>query len=390
VFARIWQGRLGGLRLIMLLAVFGLVAIGLLSLRGIEGKSNIWFPLQLRWLVISISVFLLLNLVPYSHLGRVSYTLFGITLGMLILIMIGKYLFPMPLIPWRNGAHRWIDLGPVQLQPSELSKLTYIFALAWYLRLRKNFRNLTGLIGPFALTLLPMLLILWEPDLGTVLLFLPLLFSMLFVAGARIGHLAAIIGIGLLVSPVFYFSLSNYQRDRIKGLIQQDPTNAEWVQGVGYHLHRSKIYIATGELTGYAEEPVPEEGVVTRIPYLPEEHNDFIFARIAHTWGFSGAMLVILLYTLLIIGGIEIAAHQVEPFGRLLAVGISTLFAIQVFINIGMTMGLMPVTGLNLPFVSYGGTSLLCNFIALGILVNVARYRPYQLGPKAFEFRDGY
>jgi rod shape determining protein RodA len=390
VLARIWQGRLGGLRLIMLLAVFGLVGIGLLSLRGIEGKSHLWFPLQLRWLVISVSVFLLLNLVPYSHLGRVSYALFGITLGMLILIMISRYLYPMSFIPLRKGAHRWIDLEWVQIQPSELGKLTYIFALAWYLRLRKNYRNLTGLIGPFALTLLPMLLILWEPDLGTVLLFLPLLFSMLFVAGARIGHLLTIIGIGLLVSPVFYFSINDYQQDRIQGLVNQDPADTEWVQGLGYHLHRSKIYIATGELTGYSEEPVPEEGVVTRIPNLPEEHNDFIFARIAHTWGFAGALLVILLYTLLIIGGIEIAASQVEPFGRLLAVGISTLFATQVFINIGMTMGLMPVTGLNLPFVSYGGTSLLCNFIALGILVNVARYRPYQIGPRPFEFRDDY
>jgi cell division protein FtsW (lipid II flippase) len=290
----------------------------------------------------------------------------------------------------RNGAYRWIKIGSIQIQPSELTKLTYIFALAWYLRLRKNYRNLAGLIGPFVLTLLPMLLILWEPDLGTVLLFLPLLFAMLFVAGARIRHLLMIIGIALMFSPVFYFSISDYQRDRILGLVKQDYTDTEWIQGLGYHLHRSKTYIATGRLTGYVEDSDQEDGTITRIPYLPEGHNDFIFARIAHTWGFFGAVLVILLYILLIIGGIEIAASQVEPFGRLLAVGLSTLFATQVFINIGMTMGLMPVTGLNLPFVSYGGTSLLCNFFALGILVNIARYRPHQLGPKPFEFQDEY
>jgi rod shape determining protein RodA len=235
------------------------------------------------------------------------------------------------------------------------------------------------------LSLVPMGLIILEPDLGTVLLFLPVLFTVLFVAGARIRHLLIIMGIGIMLSPVFYLSLKDYQKDRIRGLIRQNTDDTYYLRGPGYQLHQSKMCIGSGGITGNGWG----KGIYVQYRrFLPDRHNDFIFAMIGHQWGFVGGLVILLLYGIVVIGGIEMAASQSEPFGRLLGVGISALLGAQMFINIGMTMGLMPVTGMTLPFISYGGSSLLCNFLALGLLVNVARHRPHRIARQAFEF-DG-
>jgi len=391
MFAHIWHGRLGGLRLVMVLAVVALVLIGLATISATDRTSEPprnYASKQLVWIALSIVAFVAANMVHYHTLGRISYVLFVLALVLLLLVLIGKHYRMISIVPSIRGASRWINLIPgnsiIRLQPSELAKLVYILALAWYLRYRENYRNFIGLVGPFALTLLPMVLVLLEPDLGTVLLFLPVLFMVLFVAGARVRHLLAIVTCGFLISPMFYFIMEDYQLDRIRILLKQSTDDPYWLGGPGYQLHQSKICVATGQTTGQGWLLSP----FVRYKPPPDRHNDFIFAIIAHQWGLLGAMLVLALYAIIIIGGLEIAAEQPEPFGRLLAVGICALIGAQMFINIGMTLGLMPITGMTLPFVSYGGSSLICNFLAMGLLFNVARHRGPAIAPKPFEFSD--
>ncbi len=377
----------------MLLAVACLVAVGLACIYA-TGKNN-EFNKQLFWLVIGLTAFIVANSVHYRRLGQISFFLFGASLFLLAVVLAGKYLHITKLVPAIGGSYRWIKLLPfdsessivslARIQPSELAKLSYILALAWYLRHRKNYRDFKGLLEPFIITLAPMALIILEPDLGTVLLFLPVLFSMLFMAGARVRHLLTIMLIGASLSPLFYFTMKDYQRIRIVGLFRQSSEDPYWLRGNGYQLHQSKMCIGSGGVTGQGWR----SGVFVKYGrFLPDRHNDFIFAMIGHQWGMLGCVFVLGLYVVVIICGIEIAANQVDPFGQLVAVGICTLLGAQMFINVGMTMGLMPVTGMTLPFVSYGGSSLLCNFLALGFLFNVARRRDRHIYRNDFEFED--
>jgi cell division protein FtsW (lipid II flippase) len=258
------------------------------------------------------------------------------------------------------------------------------------------------LIGPFALTLLPIVLILLEPDLGTVMLMMPILFVMLFVAGARVKHLLSIILMAVLVSPVLWHFMQGYQKIRISSVILQSEwmqdkaeknewlgnllvgepfSRKKWRNDWGYHLIRSKYAIASGGASGNGYR----RGPFVKYDFLPERHNDFIFAVIAHQWGFWGCMGLLALYGIIIWCGLEIAFHNIDPFGKLLATGIVVMFAVEVLVNICMTVGLMPITGLTLPFVSYGGSSLLVSMASVGLLNNVGRNRHFTVAPKSFE-----
>ena len=386
MFNRVWHGRLGGLRLIMMLATAALVLVGLANIYAATGPGH-YTQRQLIWIGIGIVAFVLVSIPHYRHLVKVSYGLYALALALLVFVLVGKYVGLGSLVPPINGSYRWIALGPVRLQPSELAKLAYILALGWFFRQGRSHRRVGGLIRPFALALVPMALILFEPDLGTVLLFVPVLFAVLFAAGARVRHLLTVVFAGIVLAPIMYFTpgaLESYQRDRVKVLFKQGSEDPYWQRGPGYQLAQSKTAIGSGRLTGHGWR----KGSFIRYRFLPHRHNDFIFALIGHQWGFVGSVVVLALYALITLGGIEIAGNQVDPCGRVLAVGITTLFAVQMFINVGVTIGLMPVTGMTLPFVSYGGSSLLASFLGLGLLVNVARHRPHQLAPDPFEFDE--
>lgn len=431
----IFSGRLLATRLIMILAAILLFLSGLAGIysaghpadtqdesrqelknseepavQGIESAkeknplANMWKK-QVVYAAGGIFCFLAINLIDYRRLGPYSLLIYAGFLLLLALLLIDKFL-DMPFIPYINGSRRWIRFGTttqyIQIQPSEFCKIAYIMALAWYLRFRSNYRHLSGLIGPFVLTVLAMILILLEPDLGTTLLLMPVLFAMLFVAGARVRHLLLIIGMALLVSPILWNMLHDYQKMRISGVFLQNdrifqmatqhPTLAkilvgssdklrDWKRNEGYHLLHSKQAIASGGLAGYGFG----KGPYNQYDYLPERHNDFIFAMIAHQWGFWGGALIMILYAVVFACGAEIAWLNTDPYARLTAVGIIAMFAVQVITNISMTLGLMPITGLTLPFVSYGGSSLVVNFIALGLLNSIGRQRPFSVAGKPFE-----
>jgi len=372
----------------MLLAVAILCAMGLASIYATEqaaARPSLQYTIrQAFYLGVGVIAMVLTALTSYQKLGRWAYGIFAVLLGVLALLAVASRLPLDWLVPEIRGTRRWIRLPGFQLQPSEFMKIAYILALARYLRYRSNYRTLRGLIGPFALTLVPMVLILREPDLGTVILLLPVLFAMLYVAGAKLKHLLLITCMGLASMPLFYFfGMKEYQRDRIRVLLRQADPDPRWRMDQGYQLFQSKVAIGSGGLTGQGFA----RGTFIQPTFLPDKHNDFIFAVIAHQWGFLGSMLVLACFVVLVIAAAEIATFTPDPFGRLLAVGVAALLAAQMLINIGMAVGLMPITGMTLPFVSFGGSSLIANFIALGLLISVAQRRPWLLAPEPFEFR---
>ena len=412
------QGRLVFVRLCLLTASLALVAVGIVSIYSVgnpaepsptgetERLSGYWQK-QVIFAAIAAIGYVAINLISYRRLGAVSYWAYALVLLLLAVLLVSRYLVSLPFVPERNGTHRWIifevagwDLPA--LQPSEICKIAYILALAWYLRYRSNYRSLKVLIGPFALTLLPMILILAEPDLGTVLLMMPILFTMLFVAGAKVRHLLLIILLAVLVSPLLWGQMDGQRRRRISSVLLQsrwlqdkaeqhpklgrilvgrDFSKKAWKNDWGFHLIRSKFAVASGGKSGYGFR----RGPFVKYDFLPERHNDFIFASIAHQWGFYGCLGLLALYAVVIGCGLEIAVHNTDAFARLAAVGIVAMFVVEVLINVSMTVGLMPITGLTLPLVSYGGSSLLVNSVCVGLLNNIGRSRPFSVAPKSFE-----
>ena len=412
-----FKGRLLSVRVCLLLTMLLLVAIGIATIYavghpaegGLSDKDKQkdlagYWKKQAVFAVFGLCALVLANWVNYRYLGEISQWLYGIVLVLLALILVSKYIVHFESIPSIKGSYRWIELKVgshklPQIQPSEFCKLAYVLAMAWYLRFRSNYDSFKALIGPFVVTLLPMVLILLEPDLGTVLLMMPVLFTMLFVAGARIRHLLAIVLLAIAVSPALWLMLQGYQRERISSVLLQNDwlrshvesspalgklltgkefTERKWRNDLGYQLMRSKFAVASGGLTGTGFG----RGPFIKYNFLDERHNDFIFSVIAHQWGFFGCLGFFLIYIVFIACGLEIAAHNTDPFGRLLAVGLVAMFTVQVIVNVAMTLGIMPITGLTLPFVSYGGSSLLVNMIAVGLLNNVGRCRPFSVAPR--------
>ena len=358
----------------LLLCVGGLLSYSVLGLvRGNELSgtgSHLWR--QIAWIGISLPVMVAASALPYRNLRPLSYWLFGCSIALLAIVF---------LMPPRNGARRWIPFGFFDAQPSELAKLTFIMALAHYLMYRRNLRRIFGLLPPFAIALLPLGLILREPDLGTSLLFLPVLFAMLFAAGARRRHLLGILVLGVASLPLLWMNMNAEQKSRVVTLfVQRDGGSIP--TGDAYHLHQSKLMLALGGSWGSAVE-----GPTVTDPaayHLPANRTDFVFCLIGERRGFVGCAVLLLLYALLFARGLAIAAGTREPFGRLLAVGIVALLASQTIINTGMTVGLMPITGMTLPLVSYGGSSMLSTCLAIGLLINVALRPGYEVSGRPF------
>jgi cell division protein FtsW (lipid II flippase) len=255
--------------------------------------------------------------------------------------------------------------------------------LAQYLMYRQNIRQLTGLVAPFLITLIPLALILLEPDLGSALLFVPVLFAMLFAAGLRWRHMVMVGLLGLLLSPVFWLKMNTEQQSRIRALFSQvdggqNPGGDRW------HQHQSKTVISLGGLWG-------SEFSGTRVDdpdayRLYASQSDFVFCLIGERWGVIGTVGTLMLYVIFLTLGLRVASRTQEPFGRLIAVGIVTLWGTQTIINTGMTVGLLPVIGITLPLMSSGGSSFLVTAIALGLLLNIGARPGYEVTGEPFRF----
>ena len=363
---------------VIVLAALALIVLGLSAIARGDELYNLgeFAPRQRLWAALGSIVFVVAAMWPYQRLRWISYQIYGGCLLLLVLVF---------FMPAKNYSHRWIPLGLMDFQPSELAKLAFIAALARYLMHRESFRTWKGLAIPFFMALVPIVLILKEPDLGTSLLFLPVLFAMLFAAGARPRHLATVALLGVLASPFLWMQMSAEQKSRIVSVFTQQ-TGGEAPRGDGYHLHQSKQVLALGGVFGSEITGMPFKS--RRAYHLPESRTDFVFCLVGERWGLIGSLTVLILYCVLFARGLLIAADTRDPYGRLLAVGIVALIGSQVLINSAMTVGLLPITGMTLPLMSYGGSSLLTMCLALGVLVNIAMRPTTDAVSEPFQFAN--
>jgi rod shape determining protein RodA len=355
---------------LLLALVLAIVAMGIVNLysagynRTPEGATAVYIK-QMYWLGVGLTVMLFSLLYDYRHYEKLAYPLYIVSILLLIAVMVaGKMV---------SGSRRWLALGPFTFQPSELAKLAIILVLARYFHTRPHLASLTfkDLLAPLALVLVPVLIIIKQPDLGSGLLVLAVAGAIILFAGVHwrtlmIGVLAVVVA-----APAAWPFLKDYQRQRILTFLdpEKDPL------GAGYHIIQSKIAVGSGQFWGKGFL----HGTQSQLYFLPEQHTDFVFSVFAEEWGFLGSAVLILLYAGLILWGLQIARTCKDRFGQFLGVGVTALLFWQIFINLCMVTGLMPVVGIPLPLLSYGGSSLITTMLALGILLNI-RMRRFASG----------
>ena len=313
---------------------------------------------QTLWIGVGILASLLVASMPYPRWLDVSLFLYG---GVMVLLL-GVLLVG----PERSGASRWIVLGALSIQPSELTKVATGCLLARYLAAQPTPLPLRSLVISAGVVGLPALLIFLQPDFGTACVLGAMWFGMIWVAGLSRRHLVVMGAAGLALLPVGWHLLKDYQRMRLLVFVNPhaDPL------GAGYTLIQSTIAIGSGQLLGRGWMA----GTQNQLNFLPERHTDFIYSAIGEEWGFAGSVLVILLFGVFVWRAIRIALQNSDPQGRLVATAIVSWFGFQAVVNMGMAMGLLPVVGVPLPLVSYGGSAMLTGWLALGLLQSVHRF----------------
>jgi len=348
-----------------LLVVFLIFIIGMLTIYSATQAKNLPFAegfmmKQAMWMSIAVLFMLITLVISYQRFIDISYIIYAINVLLLIFVLIlGKA---------RLGAQRWFSIGAFAFQPSEFIKLSLILVLSGYIGSHKDTMDRAGnMIIPMILLGIPFVFVLLQPDLGTALLLLPIFFSMLVVGGANLKYISGMIIAGLGAAPVFWHFLRGYQKQRL--LVFIDP-NIDPL-GAGYTIIQSKIAAGSGGLVGKGWL----NGTQNQLNFLPERHTDFIFSVIGEEFGFIGASALILLYFVLVNKAFTISNTTSDMYGKCIATGVGVLLAMQVIINVGMTIGLMPVVGIPLPLVSYGGSSLLSTMISVGLLLNVGMRR---------------
>jgi rod shape determining protein RodA len=321
------------------------------------GSSSI-YQKELYWLIIGAVFFIVAIAINYSFFERLAYPIYGVALLLLVAVLLfGRS---------TGGATRWLDLGIISFQPSELAKLALIIALAKYFSTRSipaRGLGLKELAPPFVLMIVPFALIAKEPDLGTALITWMIFWSMMLTIKVRRRIIAAIVLLVCAFIPIAWMGLKGYQKARLTGFIrpETDPL------GAGYHLIQSKIAIGSG---GYFGKGFTM-GTQGKLMFLPEQHTDFIFSVLAEEWGLAGSLILLVLFLGLILRGLNTAENSKDKFGFLLALGISAMLFWHMVFNLGMVSGLLPVVGVPLPFISYGGSFLITSMIAVGLLINI-------------------
>ena len=317
---------------------------------------------QLAWFGVGIVALVFMASIDYRRLVRAAPLFYVLGLGGLAAVfLLGRTV---------SGARRWLLVGPVSVQPSELFKLCFVLMAVWLLTSRwaqPVGKTVLMMVAPLAIV--PAVLIVKQPDLGTALLLFPVLIALLVTAGMRMRLLGGLALVGVAAAPLAWLVLKDYQRERL--LVFLDPVRDPL--GSAYNVIQAKIAIGSGQLLGKGVAGATQ----SRLSFLPERHTDFIFAVFAETWGFVGCLVLLTCYALLLLRGFDIAASTREPVGRLVALGVTALVATQVLVNVGMVTGLIPVVGIPLPFMSYGGSSMVVSMMALGLLLSV-RMRQFQ------------
>lgn len=343
----------------LLLGGIGLLVLGSAGYDPDTGSSTA-LKLQATYMLVSWGLFFLATLFTPSVWKRLSVPIY--ILGIILLLII---IFKGGIIA--GGARRWLSLGPVRMQPSEVMKVGLILVLARLFSsnyLPKEGYRISNMWMPLLIMLFPAALILKQPDLGTALCLIAIGFSMLFVAGLRFKTiLKLLIPAILLAVPIWHFGLKDYQKQRVLTFLapEEDPL------GKGYHAIQSKIAVGSGSVFGKGYR----EGTQTQLRFLPEQTTDFIFSVLAEEWGFLGSVIVLLIYILFLFHLLSISAKMADPFSMYVTIGTAALIFLHVFINIGMVIGVLPVVGITLVLLSYGGSSLLTAMLLLGIVAGL-------------------
>jgi cell division protein FtsW (lipid II flippase) len=355
-------------------AALGLSLIGIVSISTTQPELAVR---QSIFLLVGCAAAALATIVPPQGLRTVSWFVLAAALALLVFVLLP--FVPRSIVTPRNGARAWIDLGIADFQPSELAKIAFILCLSQWLALRGSPRTLRALAGPAALLFVPVGLIVLEPDLGSALLFFPTFLAMMIASGARWRHVLAALAVGAVVAPTAYFAvLKPYQRARIDAIVAQVKGDTRFERDIGFQGWRAMRLVGSGGLVGNDRSHARALIVYNA---LPEEHNDMIFAVVSCRFGALGGLATLGCYALYLLSALAVSLQARDGFAKLVAIGIGALLFSQMVVNIGMTIGLLPITGVTLPFVSYGGSSLAASWALTGILVSLG-IRPPVGGDK--------
>ena len=350
------------------IALLGTIAsIGFLTLYSAAGGSlEPWAVRQMVRFGIGLGILVVVGAIDIRIWYRLAYVFYAVALMMLVAVEV--------MGTGAMGAERWLSLGFMQVQPSEVMKVALVLALARYFhgQMPDQVTRPLHLAVPLVLVLVPAALLMRQPDLGTAMMLVMATAAMMFIAGVRLWFFGAAIGLGAAAAPVAWEFMRDYQRNRILTFLnpESDPL------GKGYHILQSKIALGSGGIFGKGFM----EGSQSYLNYLPEKQTDFIFTMFAEEFGMVGGVFLVTLYLLLLVAGLSISLKSRSHFGRLLGYGLTSLFFLYVFINIAMVMGLVPVVGVPLPLLSYGGTAMLTLMFSFGLLMSVSVHRDVRIG----------
>lgn len=344
----------------LLFPALTLSAIGMLTMSTF-GKGASLAPRQMLWLAISLCIYLILSVVDMRFIRRTSVVmvLYGTAFTLLVLV-----LFAHPVM----GAHAWFSFGPISFQPADLAKIAIIALLAKYLSRRYvEISDIRHIVVSGIYTLILAALIVVEPDMGNTIIFCVLWLGMMLVSGISKKHLALLGILGIVLASILWFEgLKPYQRTRIISFVNP----ASDIRGAGYNAYQAKIAVGSGEIFGKGIG----YGTQSKLRFLPQYQTDFIFAAFAEEWGFVGVLLLFSVYALLFIRLAQIARESAANFDTFFTLGVLILFAVHLAIHVGISLGLLPVTGTTIPFMSSGGSHLVLEFAALGIVTSLARH----------------
>jgi rod shape determining protein RodA len=347
--------------LVLCISLIGLVNLYSTGFNPVFVKQDFLYVKQLQWILIGCVFMIAAFMIDYRYINRWAYALYGLTLVLLIIVSFYGYA--------TRGSQRWILLAGFTFQPSELMKLALILALAKYFddhRINGLYR-LKDLVVPFLMMLVPFLLIMKQPDLGTAMVLFIIFGSMVLFVGVHWKSVAWSAAVALSLIPAGWFFMKDYQKERILTFINpgHDPL------GSGYHVIQSMIAIGSGGVLGKGFL----KGTQTQLRFLPERQTDFVFSVFAEEWGFIGGVVVLVLFLSLVLWGLRVALYARDYIGTLIAMGMTALIFWEVFINIGMVLGIMPIVGIPLPFLSYGGSSMVVLMTGIGVLMNISMRR---------------
>ncbi|OWZ83964.1 rod shape-determining protein RodA [Natranaerobius trueperi] len=348
----------------LLISIIGIVIITSATQVNPTGDPYFYTKRQAMYMGVGLISMLFVLSFDYHNILRLSKPIYIINL-----LFLGAVFIPF-LARSGGGAQRWVSLGIIDLQPAEFAKLFVIITLSKFVIERKDqIHDMYDLIPPIVHAMFPMGLIFLQPDLGTALVFVAILLGVLFFSKVHLRLLGYLVGGGALIGiPSLWFLLKEYQRNRL--IVFLNPSDIDPL-GDGFHLWQSMIAIGSGGITGKGVF----EGTQNKLEFLPEAHTDFVFSVVGEEFGLIGATFVLLLYAALIYRILKIAYLSKDIYGTVICGAVATMFLFQLTVNVGMTVSIMPVTGLPLPFISYGGSSYLMNIIAIGLVLNIGMRR---------------